>query len=96
MLLPRSLPTSLYPTPIRLRQLVTKSRTAPLTHTPSTSQMFSTSSYRQDQPKTFSNQNKLPRLPIPELDKSLEGYLKSLAPVLEQKVCVPPLTPALL
>jgi len=36
--------------------------------------------------KTLSNQSKLPRLPVPDLDKSLEGYLKSLIPVLEQKV----------
>jgi len=35
---------------------------------------------------TMSNQTKLPRLPVPDLDKSMEGYLKSLIPVLEQKV----------
>jgi carnitine O-acetyltransferase len=47
--------------------------------------MFATSQ-RHDQAKTFANQAKLPRLPVPDLDKSLEGYLKSLIPVLEQKV----------
>ncbi|GFZ49784.1 hypothetical protein JCM24511_07187 [Saitozyma sp. JCM 24511] len=47
--------------------------------------MFSLSAHRANQPKTFSNQNKLPRLPVPDLEKSLEGYLKSLAPLLEQK-----------
>lgn len=35
---------------------------------------------------TFANQDKLPRLPIPELDKALEVYLKSLQPLLEQRV----------
>ena len=48
--------------------------------------MLATSAYRSDQPKTFSNQPKLPRLPVPDLEKSLDGYLKSLIPVLEQKV----------
>jgi carnitine O-acetyltransferase len=51
--------------------------------------MFALSSHRKDQPKTFSNQSKLPRLPVPDLDKSLEGYMKSLMPVIEQKVSVP-------
>ena len=36
--------------------------------------------------KTFSLQDSLPRLPIPDLEKSLEGYVKSLTPLLEQKV----------
>lgn len=35
--------------------------------------------------KTFSLQSSLPRLPIPDLEKSLEGYVKSLTPLLEQK-----------
>jgi carnitine O-acetyltransferase len=48
--------------------------------------MFAASFYRANQPKTFSNQAKLPRLPVPDLETSLEGYLKSLVPVLEQKV----------
>nr|XP_019043447.1 carnitine acetyltransferase [Kwoniella bestiolae CBS 10118]OCF22377.1 carnitine acetyltransferase [Kwoniella bestiolae CBS 10118] len=46
--------------------------------------MFALSAHRRDQPKTFSNQDRLPRLPVPDLEKSLEGYLKSLGPVLEQ------------
>ncbi|WRT69787.1 uncharacterized protein IL334_006778 [Kwoniella shivajii] len=46
--------------------------------------MFAISTHRRDQPKTFSNQSKLPRLPVPDLEKSLEGYLKSLGPILEQ------------
>ncbi|WWD20394.1 hypothetical protein CI109_104870 [Kwoniella shandongensis] len=46
--------------------------------------MFSLSAHRRDQPKTFSNQSKLPRLPVPDLEKSLEGYVKSLIPLLEQ------------
>nr|XP_019009266.1 carnitine acetyltransferase [Kwoniella pini CBS 10737]OCF48047.1 carnitine acetyltransferase [Kwoniella pini CBS 10737] len=46
--------------------------------------MFALSSYRKEQPKTFSNQSILPRLPIPDLEKSLEGYVKSLGPILEQ------------
>ena len=93
----RTLLTSLYLSPVRFRQLVNRpSSAAAFAHTPSSFQMFSSSSYRQDQPKTFSNQGKLPRLPIPELDKSLEGYLKSLAPVLEQKVGFPVLLKILL
>jgi carnitine O-acetyltransferase len=51
--------------------------------------MFSLSAYRTNQPKTFSNQSKLPRLPVPDLNKSLEAYLKSLIPLLEQKVAIP-------
>ncbi|WVQ66414.1 uncharacterized protein L199_004594 [Kwoniella botswanensis] len=46
--------------------------------------MFALSAHRRDQPKTFSNQSKLPRLPVPDLEKSLEGYLKSLGPILGQ------------
>lgn len=48
--------------------------------------MFATTRRRADQPKTYSLQPTLPRLPVPDLEKSLEGYLKSLIPVLEQKV----------
>lgn len=39
-------------------------------------------------PSTYSNQTKLPRLPVPDLDKSLEAYVKSLVPILEQKVSI--------
>ncbi|WVR07972.1 hypothetical protein IAU60_005015 [Kwoniella sp. DSM 27419] len=46
--------------------------------------MFALSTRRPNQAKTFSNQDKLPRLPVPDLEKSLEGYLKSLDPILEQ------------
>ncbi|WWC92892.1 uncharacterized protein L201_007854 [Kwoniella dendrophila CBS 6074] len=46
--------------------------------------MFALSAYQREQVKTFSNQSKLPRLPVPDLEKSLEGYLKSLGPILEQ------------
>ncbi|KAK4687387.1 hypothetical protein P7C73_g2745, partial [Tremellales sp. Uapishka_1] len=51
--------------------------------------MFSLTPFRKSQPKTFSNQAKLPRLPVPALETSLDGYLKSLVPVLEQKASPP-------
>ena len=53
---------------------------------PTTQRAMFATCQKRDQAKTFSNQAKLPRLPVPDLDKSLEGYLKSLIPVLEQKV----------
>ncbi|ORX37603.1 acyltransferase ChoActase/COT/CPT [Kockovaella imperatae] len=34
---------------------------------------------------TFSNQDKLPRLPIPDLDKTLQAYIKSLQPIMADK-----------
>lgn len=46
--------------------------------------MFSHTGPKSKDP-TFSNQDKLPRLPIPDLEKALEGYLKSLIPLIEQK-----------
>ncbi|OCF34330.1 carnitine acetyltransferase [Kwoniella heveanensis BCC8398] len=46
--------------------------------------MFALSTRRAQQPKTFSNQDKLPRLPVPDLETTLEGYLRSLGPLLEQ------------
>ncbi|RXK39702.1 carnitine acetyltransferase [Tremella mesenterica] len=48
--------------------------------------MFALSSISHGQPKTFSNQDVLPRLPVPGLDQSLQAYLKSLTPLLEQKL----------
>jgi hypothetical protein len=35
---------------------------------------------------TYGNQSKVPRLPVPDLEKSMEAYVKSLVPLLEQKV----------
>jgi len=35
---------------------------------------------------TYANQSKVPRLPIPDLEGSMEAYVKSLVPLLEQKV----------
>lgn len=51
--------------------------------------MVATSAPRKQQAKTFAYQDKLPRLPVPDLEKSLEGYVKSLTPILEQKVSCP-------
>lgn len=36
-----------------------------------------------DKPKTFSNQNIIPRLPIPTLQETAERYKKSLLPILK-------------
>ena len=47
---------------------------------------MSTTASESTQVNTFVNQNKLPRLPIPDLEKSTQGYVKSLIPVLEQNV----------
>jgi len=47
--------------------------------------MFALTPHRKDQPKTFSRQKELPRLPVPTLDKSLERYIKSLRPLLLEK-----------
>ncbi|KAI5477128.1 carnitine O-acetyltransferase [Pseudohyphozyma bogoriensis] len=46
--------------------------------------MFATSQYRPDQPKTFSFQPSLPRLPVPALAPTFERYIKSLRPLLLQ------------
>jgi len=35
---------------------------------------------------TYRFQSKIPRLPVPDLEKSMEAYVKSLVPLLEQKV----------
>lgn len=42
---------------------------------------------RGDTVKTFQHQSSLPRLPVPDLEKALEAYVKSLIPVMEQRVC---------
>ncbi|GAA6014251.1 hypothetical protein JCM10207_006147 [Rhodosporidiobolus poonsookiae] len=44
--------------------------------------MFATTPYRTTQPRTFSAQKSLPRLPIPTLSNSLEKYCTSLKPLL--------------
>lgn len=50
--------------------------------------MVSTTAPKKTPARTFEYQDKLPRLPVPDLDKSLEGYIKSIVPLLEQKVCL--------
>ncbi|KAK4050126.1 hypothetical protein OIV83_003697 [Microbotryomycetes sp. JL201] len=47
--------------------------------------MFALTPYKRDQPRTLSRQKDLPRLPIPQLDKSLERYIHSLKPFLLQE-----------
>lgn len=51
--------------------------------------MFALTPYRgapgTSQPKTFSRQRTLPRLPIPDLEATLERYLTSIEPLLLQK-----------
>ncbi|WFD37994.1 carnitine O-acetyltransferase [Malassezia japonica] len=47
--------------------------------------MKPTSLLRTDMPKTFGKQATLPRLPVPALSESLDRYLKSLEPILQQK-----------
>ncbi|GAA5861326.1 hypothetical protein JCM8547_006092 [Rhodosporidiobolus lusitaniae] len=44
--------------------------------------MFALTPYRATQPRTFSAQKQLPRLPVPALSASLDKYLKSLRPFL--------------
>lgn len=49
--------------------------------------MFALSKFRgnpADQPKTFSKQSTLPRLPIPALEDTFARYIKSLEPILRQ------------
>ena len=66
---------------LRCQSVYTPLRITPLSTMNASRRSTSTASV-----KTFSNQTKLPRLPVPDLEKSLEGYLKSLIPLLEQKV----------
>src|ERR1700710_1398941 len=40
------------------------------------------------QPRTFENQAKLPRLPVPDLESTLDKYVTSLLPLIEQSVSV--------
>jgi carnitine O-acetyltransferase len=44
--------------------------------------MFATTPYRASQPRTFSLQKQLPRLPVPTLSNSLDRYIRSLKPLL--------------
>jgi hypothetical protein len=48
--------------------------------------LLSTTPAKTPSTSTFANQSKVPRLPIPDLEKSMEVYVKSLVPLLEQKV----------
>jgi carnitine O-acetyltransferase len=53
----------------------------------STASMFALSKFRgnpADQPKTFSRQRELPRLPIPSLEDTFTRYIASLEPILLQ------------
>lgn len=55
--------------------------------TTSTAPMFALSKFRgnpAEQPKTFSRQSELHRLPIPKLEDTFERYIKSLEPILLQ------------
>ncbi|KAK0520037.1 hypothetical protein OC834_007181 [Tilletia horrida] len=50
--------------------------------------MFALTQYRGapgTQPKTFSRQHELPRLPVPALEQTFKRYLRSLEPILAQK-----------
>jgi len=40
---------------------------------------------QETQPKTFSRQHELPKLPVPPLEQTLPKYLASLEPILRQK-----------
>jgi carnitine O-acetyltransferase len=60
-----------------------------VTHNRSTRQSWRTLSSLSDKPtstSTYANQSQIPRLPIPDLESSMESYVKSLVPLLEQKV----------
>lgn len=75
----RSTPAHLAPAPQLARtpfQAHTPSRQ--LSHTPT--RMFALTPYRASQPRTFSAQKQLPRLPIQQLGASLDKYIKSLRP----------------
>jgi hypothetical protein len=48
--------------------------------------MFALTPYRSNQPRTFSRQGELARLPVPEVRDSLERWLASLRPVVAEKV----------
>ncbi|KAK0569116.1 hypothetical protein OC861_001256 [Tilletia horrida] len=50
--------------------------------------MFALTKYRGapgTQPKTFSRQHELPKLPVPALEQTFKRYLRSLEPILKQK-----------
>lgn len=46
---------------------------------------YATLPYKEGQTPTLSLQSTLPGLPIPSLNSSLDRYLKSLRPILQQK-----------
>lgn len=73
-------------TPPRPSQLL--NRPAHRKFSAATPAMFALTPFRGapgTQPKTFSKQSTLPRLPIPELAATFERYLKSISPILRQK-----------
>lgn len=49
------------------------------------SRNFHTSQSAYQAPRTFDNQSKIPRLPIPTLEETADKYLRSLKPLLSPK-----------
>ncbi|ODN84949.1 hypothetical protein L202_00794 [Cryptococcus amylolentus CBS 6039] len=69
---------------LKNRPLTSINRLSTYNPRPST-RMFAAQAHRNAQAKTLANQHKLPRLPVPGLQESLDGYLTSLLPLLEDK-----------